>query len=224
MCSSVLTKAAEQVLSKGFNYAIAPKKLPVENIVCGVENAISILEANATETIRQRVCTILRNTRPPKKNFNTEELNALIQVKRNENIIIPPADKGIATVVLNTRIYKDKIQKLLDDPTYKSITTDPTTYLEKKTRSKTNSAQLSEETRKSVISRGKSTKYPKVYGLPKIHKQDVHLRPIVSSTGSPTQALAQYLASQLKPYGEQMTSTSRSSSPIASRTRASRRR
>ncbi|GJQ73858.1 hypothetical protein Trydic_g18795 [Trypoxylus dichotomus] len=45
-----LSKAAEQVLSKGFNYAIALNKLLPEEIVCGVENAVSILESNIAET------------------------------------------------------------------------------------------------------------------------------------------------------------------------------
>ncbi|GJQ87972.1 hypothetical protein Trydic_g12901 [Trypoxylus dichotomus] len=177
-----LSKAAEQVLSKGFNYAIAPNRLPVEKIVCGVENAISILEPNI------------------------EELKALIEFKRDENTIsILPADKSNATVVPNTRDYKDKMQKLLDDPTYKPITTDPTTHLEKTTRTKINTTSLSEETKKSITPREKSSKYPKTYGLRKIHKQDVSLRPMVYSIGS-TQALARYLTNQLKSYGEQMTS------------------
>ncbi|GJQ83711.1 hypothetical protein Trydic_g20590 [Trypoxylus dichotomus] len=103
------SKAAEQMLLKGFNYAMAPNKLPVEKILCGIENGISILEPNATETVRQEVCTILRNTHPPKKNLNIEKLKILIELKRNENIVILPTDKGNATVVLNTRDYKDKM-------------------------------------------------------------------------------------------------------------------
>ena len=40
---------------------------------------------------------------------------------------------------------------------------------------------------------------PKFYGLPKIHKPDVPLRPIVGSQCSPTYNLAKYLAEILKP-------------------------
>ncbi|GJQ86568.1 hypothetical protein Trydic_g7806 [Trypoxylus dichotomus] len=63
------------------------------------------------------------------------------------------AYKSNATVALNTRDYKDKMQKLLDDPTYKSITTDPTTYLEKTIRTRINNTPLSEETKQSIIPR-----------------------------------------------------------------------
>ncbi|GJQ81349.1 hypothetical protein Trydic_g20561 [Trypoxylus dichotomus] len=139
-----LSKVAEQVLSKG------------------IENAISILELNTAETVRQEVCTVLRNIRPSKKNLSTEKLKVLIELKRDEKIVILPADKGNATMVLTTRDYKDKMQKLLDDPTYNSITTDPTTYLEKTTRTKINNASLSKETKKSIIPREKSSKCPKI--------------------------------------------------------------
>ena len=40
---------------------------------------------------------------------------------------------------------------------------------------------------------------PKFYGLPKIHKKDVPLRPIVSSIGSVTYGVAKELARSLKP-------------------------
>jgi hypothetical protein len=47
--------------------------------------------------------------------------------------------------------------------------------------------------------RPSATVCPKFYGLPKIHKPNVPLRPIVASIGSPTYALAKYLAEILKP-------------------------
>jgi len=40
---------------------------------------------------------------------------------------------------------------------------------------------------------------PRLYGLPKIHKPDIPLRPIVSSIGSQTYKLAKFLASIIGP-------------------------
>jgi len=40
---------------------------------------------------------------------------------------------------------------------------------------------------------------PRIYGLPKIHKEGVPLRPIVNTIGSPTYELAKYVAKLLKP-------------------------
>ena len=47
--------------------------------------------------------------------------------------------------------------------------------------------------------RPSATVCPKCYGLPKVHKPDVPLRPIVASQGSPSYNLAKYLAEILKP-------------------------
>ena len=47
--------------------------------------------------------------------------------------------------------------------------------------------------------RPSATVCAKFYGLPKIHKPNVPLRPIVASQGSPTYVLAKYLAEILKP-------------------------
>ena len=40
---------------------------------------------------------------------------------------------------------------------------------------------------------------PRIYGLPKIHKEGVPLRPIVTTISGPTYLLAKYLARKLKP-------------------------
>ena len=43
------------------------------------------------------------------------------------------ADKGKATVVLNTSDYKQKISSLLEDPAYRKLAKDPTDSIERKT-------------------------------------------------------------------------------------------
>ena len=44
-----------------------------------------------------------------------------------------------------------------------------------------------------------NTRLPYFYGLPKIHKEQVPLHPIVSTIGSPTYTLAKHLATILLP-------------------------
>ena len=56
---------------------------------------------------------------------------------------------------------------------------------------------MNENTYKIMYPTGASA--PKFYGLPKIHKKEVPLRPIVSSIGSVTYGVANELARILKP-------------------------
>ena len=56
---------------------------------------------------------------------------------------------------------------------------------------------MSKNTYKMMYLTGASA--PKLYGLPEIHKKDVHLRAIVSSIGSVTYGVAKELARIPKP-------------------------
>ena len=90
-------------------------------------------------------------------------------------------------MVLDKAEYSIKAQDLLkDERTYKEISTDPTNKLKnklisllKKTKAK---GDISEQLYKKMYLTGAVG--PKFYGLPKVHKRDIPLRPIVSSSGS----------------------------------------
>ncbi|XP_072384341.1 uncharacterized protein [Diabrotica undecimpunctata] len=79
----------------------------------------------------------------------------------------------------------------------------PHEYTQKTTKAKTKVSNIKKEDQPKLIPREKSSRCPKLYGLPKVHKVGMPLRPIVSSIGSPTQPLAKFLANQLQPYAEE---------------------
>src|SRR6202044_3940579 len=58
-------------------------------------------------------------------------------------------------------------------------------------------SNLDEKLKKKLIP--SSECIPRIYGLPKIHKEGAPLRPIVNTIGSPTYELAKYVARILKP-------------------------
>ena len=51
-------------------------------------------------------------------------------LQKDENIVILPADKGNATVVLDRTDYVAKMENLLDDDAYKKVKRDPTSRIE----------------------------------------------------------------------------------------------
>ena len=111
------------------------------------------------------------------------------------------ADKGVALVVMNTEDYKKKAEELLDQNTYRAITSDPTMRLKNKMINMLKSIKtkggMSEELYKRFYPTGAGS--PKFYGLPKIHKQGMPLRPIVSSIGTVTYQTSKEVARILKP-------------------------
>ena len=104
-------------------------------------------------------------------------------------------------VIMDRQDYINKANHLLNQSTYKSVAKDPTSSIKNKlinilkgVKTKTG---LDSNTFKSMYPTGCVP--PKFYGLPKIHKPDTPLRPIVSSCGSVTYGVAKELAKILKP-------------------------
>uniref|UniRef100_A0A2D4IM57 Uncharacterized protein n=1 Tax=Micrurus lemniscatus lemniscatus TaxID=129467 RepID=A0A2D4IM57_MICLE len=97
------------------------------------------------DTIRHQVTNILCTSKPPKGNLHKGEQKALQVLNNNSSIIILPADKGNATVVMDRKDYETKLTDLLQDSTYKPINMDPTTYLEKITKKKIITSNMSKE-------------------------------------------------------------------------------
>ena len=97
--------------------------------------------------------------------------------------------------------YINKANSLLNQNTYGTIPQDPTNTIKNKLISifkrVKNQTGLDSSTYNSMQPTGCVP--PRFYGLPKIHKLDTPLRPIVSSCGSVTYGVAKELAKILKP-------------------------
>ena len=104
-------------------------------------------------------------------------------------------------MVLNKEDYIRKAEHLLNQQTYRKTPEDPTSKqkarLIKLLKNIKAEGGINEETYKRMHSTGAGS--PKFYGLPKIHKPDTPLRPIVSSTGTVSYNTAEEVGKILKP-------------------------
>ena len=96
------------------------------------------------------------------------------------------ADKGVALVVMDKEDYVQRANELLDQPTHRNITSDPTTKHKNKLvnilKAIKTEGEIDEALYKKLYPTGAGP--PKLYGLPKLHKEGIPLRPIISSIGS----------------------------------------
>ena len=122
-------------------------------------------------------------------------------IKKDPSRMVLTADKGVTLVVMNTEDYKKKVEELLNQNTYRALTSDPTMRLKNKMISMLKSIKakggMSEELYKRLYPTGAGS--PKFYGLRKIHKLGMPLRPIVSSIGTVTYQTSKEVARILKP-------------------------
>ena len=80
----------------------------------------------------QTVGTIAK-VRPPTANLLPQECKAIKSPQEDDCILVLPADKGRATVVMDRTQYDEKISSLLDDrKTYKKFAKDPNPSIEQK--------------------------------------------------------------------------------------------
>ena len=115
--------------------------------------------------------------------------------------MVLPANKGRASVVMDTDTYHTKMSTLIENGPYQLLNKDPTDRLTRKLSEKLltlkQSRYLSEAVYNKIRHRHKQP--PRIYGLPKIHKADVPLRPIVSCVNTFSYDLSAYLAYILSP-------------------------
>ena len=159
------------------------------------------LEKGEAEELRAEVKNILKKAHPPKPNLTKEELKAMEKLRKDDTWIVLMADKGVALVVMKREDYYTKAEELLNTNTYTTIDCDPTTRYKNKLVSLLKSIKtqggINEALYKKLYPTGAGV--PKFYGLPKIHKRETPLRPIVSSIGAVSYQTSKELARILSP-------------------------
>ena len=116
-------------------------------------------------------------------------------------IALLPADKGNVTMLMKKDDYHAKIKALLDSGTYKVLKGDPTPTHEnrigRKLRELVKQGEMSESFYQTL--RTSDSQPSRIYGLPKVHKPEVPLRPIVSCIRAPSYCLSKHIAMLLAP-------------------------
>ena len=203
LSSHDLSKEENKVLSLGFNFAVARKKfLPKDEIIASVEKGIKKLSQPEIEVIRGKITNVLKTTKTQQHNLTNDEVHALRNLASNKELVINKADKGNCTVLMDRVDYIEKMMMLLNDTsTYKLIKIDLTTNVERKLNKFIYELYRNDKINQALYYHLRSTDglAPRIYGLPKIHKPNCPLRPIVSFINSPLYNLSKFLADVLKP-------------------------
>ena len=135
-----------------------------------------------------------------------EQLRMIGDMKRNKNIVITRPDKGNGVVVMSRDDYVKKMDEILSDSKkfqrLGSVEEHDNTLQQERAlqafllRAHKN-GNISKEIYERIRPVGASR--PRLYGLPKLHKDGVPLRPILSMINAPQHELAKWLAEVLHP-------------------------
>ncbi|XP_078498180.1 uncharacterized protein LOC144754363 [Lissotriton helveticus] len=157
------------------------------------------------KVVLKRLDQALRFIPKPRYNISKEEHDSLEKLKNNDTIVFKSSDKGGGIVLVDRTTYEDNMIKMLSDSTfYKRIKTNPTDRIVKTINRLTiKAANEGIINKKEFEFLNKSDrKVSCIYGLPKIHKDQKNppYRPIVSTIGTPLEAVSKYLDQVLRPY------------------------
>lgn len=169
---------------------------------------------NLIETDLKIVQKYYTDSRPfrEKPNLSNEEVRALRQLERAKNVVIKPADKGSAVVIMGRDQYMFEVQRQLNDTVYYKALAQP---IYKDTVPLIHDILTSLKTKKFINANQfnylKGEVQPRerrFYILPKIHKEPEKWsvpfeipagRPIVSDCGSETYYTAEFIDYFLNP-------------------------
>lgn len=208
--STKLPDNVQRILELGPKFSITNNlsEIPTLKLLADVEYCIDLNpDITDKECVRAQSTNIITNHLQKMKHSNPtggflkKEYNeARSFLKNNPNLLVIPSDKGNTTAIIEKTEYEQKMCTLIDDDeTYKKLTKDPTNKYQTENNKLVNMLKEKEfvDERTSKILKTNNALAPRIYGLPKLHKNGRPLRPIVSCIGSPGYGMSRFLNSIL---------------------------
>ena len=204
------------VLCRGLKFALPQKVSPID-VMATFEKAYWNIEPHLTsDDMKELTATTLRSValdyinqkglRPPKT-----LLKAIEELRNRDDIVVTKPDKGSGVVVMDKSEYLRLLSEasINDTSKFRPVDTQrpktrgrpvkyyhPLLQLEKQI-----GAVISKVLPKPIADsiRPKGSRLAHLYGLPKTHKEQLAMRPILSATHTYNYALAKWLDEKLKP-------------------------
>ncbi|KAA3677925.1 uncharacterized protein DEA37_0007683 [Paragonimus westermani] len=209
-----LSKPLLEVLSLGPKFCCPRNKLKqldlevqFENLYSQVESLVPSSELNTEHFKTTLVNTSYQylNAKPHLSSILTRRhFQELDDLRRNNDILLSKPDKGAGIVLMDKLTYMQKMTNILSDSSKFSSPLnekDKTDAIEKsisRTVRKLKQQGLIDSATFERI-RPTGTIIPRLYGLPKVHKEGWPLRPILDMCNSPYHSMAQWLTELLEP-------------------------
>ena len=217
LSSKPLSDGEQSILQKGPKFAVSSSKVPITEYITVTKRICDELGENTTgkdcTEIYQKTKEVLQHFKEkkgPTRNITRQEKEAIKTLREDSSRVVLTADKGVALVVMDKNQYVEKCMDLLNDTktyqpckdTTKKLHRDVQESLRKLNREHGTSRlhDWSKLYYNRLLPTGNSSPAPRFYGLPKIHKTNCPMRPIVSACGTATYQLAKFLTKILQRY------------------------
>ena len=191
-------------LGPKFSIPTTTRHFPIIHTLAEIEKITRDLDTKEKNVIIARTTNVITNYLHSPGNHNNSLNNLYNKSKRflsqNPDLLVLRADKGAVTVLISKEHYHNLALDILnDDEAYLTLNRDPTSTIQQKANKLMSNlkkdGQVDELTAKNHMIYNSVA--PKFYGLPKIHKEPIKLRPIISSIDSPSSKVSTLVANIL---------------------------
>ena len=144
---------------------------------------------HALKKFKQKVMGLYSHHRSTAQNHSKDDLYALTELQKNDNLIVKRSDKCKGLVLMEKNEYIKKTETIIRD--YQPVAKNPTKKLDDETSKlikTTLKGKLPDKTIHAITPNESRT--AELYGLPKTHKANIPMRPIVSACGNPIDKLS----------------------------------
>ena len=214
-----LTPRQESLLAFGLNFKLPCFKIDFFRYFSSFENLCQMLSRfnvycpvqthsfNLKDHLKSIILKHFYNFKPWKvfsPIFSKSDIQILRNLSKDKSIVICRPDKGRGVVILNRHDYEDKMLQILNDQSkFEEIKEIDHLLYTLRSEDKINNKirnlkklKIIDDSLASTLTVSGSS--PGVlYGLPKVHKTGVPLRPILAAYNTPSYSLSKYLVSIL---------------------------
>ena len=175
-----------------------------KDILCELDNLIKECKnrSMSEELINEINIKTLKYINKNKKMKPNRLIKMTQKYLKNNNLIAVPFDKGVGICLMSIESYNQKLGEILKLPQFEKMTKQRTNAKEfvlkeeedivKCLKELLNEEQISQKAFDMLKPVG--SKPPRLYGLAKVHKKDIPVRPVLSMPGSAYHKIGKFLA------------------------------
>ena len=210
-----LSESEKEALGLGLKFAFTPWKIDYFSHFLAFEKFYRQLSrekiynksSDTVNILKTGIKTIAFSSFYKFRNKLSDNHKSIIEILRNlakeKSIIISKPDKGNGVVLLNRNSYLTKMKSILQDRTKFKLYKDDWYTMLLRLQDKVNRF-VDELKKKNIINdvrssqlKSRGCKFGTMYGLPKVHKRGVPMRPVLSTIGTANYNLSKFLVELL---------------------------
>lgn len=200
----ILNANENRLLNKGLKHNIDDSYDNKENVkqtIVDCERALKLIDPAERNHARHLIVEKINKAKFSQTKINKAEKQSLVMLKKklkDNEIMALKADKGNTTVLMYKQDYVNKTMNFIADNDIQEINKDPTINYQNNIKSAIKNINfiMSINDKKKVINM--NPKAPNLRAMPKIHKNNTPMRPIINYRKAPGYKLAVFLQRFLK--------------------------